>query len=122
MALLITSGQLKSWRLCRLKDEGRAHPSQISLSKWNNVRMALDIARECRDLLGGAGITLEYSAIRHALNLESVITYEGTETVHQLVIGRQLTGHNAFYTARSRPGSGCPHTGGRAVHSRKILH
>ena len=96
MARRITSAQLMSWRLGRLKDEGRAHPSQISLAKWNNVRMALDIARECRDLLGGAGITLEYSAIRHALNLESVITYEGTETVHQLVIGRQLTGHNAF--------------------------
>ncbi|HLR88007.1 MAG TPA: acyl-CoA dehydrogenase family protein [Wenzhouxiangella sp.] len=96
MARRITSAQLMSWRLGRLKDEGRAHPSQISLAKWNNVRMALDIARECRDLLGGAGITLEYSAIRHALNLESVINYEGTETVHQLVIGRQLTGHNAF--------------------------
>ncbi len=58
--------------------------------------MAIDIARECRDLLGGAGITTEQVAIRHALNLESVITYEGTETVHQLVIGRELTGINAF--------------------------
>ena len=96
MARRITGAQLMSWRLGRLKDEDRLHPSQVSLAKWNNVRMALDIARECRDLLGGSGITLEYSAIRHALNLESVITYEGTETVHQLVIGRQLTGHNAF--------------------------
>lgn len=96
MARRITSAQLMSWRLGRLKEEGRLHPSQVSLAKWNNVRMALDIARECRDLLGGSGITLEYSAIRHALNLESVITYEGTETVHQLVIGRELTGHNAF--------------------------
>ncbi|NBB93100.1 MAG: acyl-CoA dehydrogenase [Gammaproteobacteria bacterium] len=96
MARRITSAKLLSWRLGRLKDEDRLHPSQVSLAKWNNVRMALDIARECRDLLGGSGITLEYSAIRHALNLESVITYEGTETVHQLVIGRELTGHNAF--------------------------
>ncbi len=92
----ITLAQLMSLRLGRLKDAGKVHPTQISLAKWNNVRMALDIARDCRDLLGGAGITLEYVAIRHALNLESVITYEGTETVHQLVVGRELTGHNAF--------------------------
>src|SRR5699024_12452526 len=92
----IQSAERMSWRPGRLKDEGRADPSQISLAKWNNVRMALDIARECRDLLGGAGITLEYSAIRHALNVESVITCEGTETVHQLVISRQLTGQNAL--------------------------
>jgi glutaryl-CoA dehydrogenase len=96
MARRITSAQLLSWRLGRLKEAGKLHPSQVSLAKWNNVRMAIDIARECRDLLGGSGITLEYCAIRHALNLESVITYEGTETVHQLVIGRELTGHNAF--------------------------
>ncbi|MCI1709546.1 MAG: hypothetical protein LKM39_03615 [Chiayiivirga sp.] len=78
--------------------EGRRHhaAAQVSLAKWNNCRMAIDIARECRDLLGGAGITTEHSPIRHALNLESVITYEGTETVHQLVIGRELTGINAF--------------------------
>jgi glutaryl-CoA dehydrogenase len=67
-----------------------------SIAKWNNVRMALDIARDCRDILGGSGITTEYKAIRHMLNLESVITYEGTETVHQLVVGRELTGINAF--------------------------
>ncbi len=96
MALRITQAQLMSLRLGRLKDEGRVHPTQISMAKWNNVRMALDIARDCRDLLGGSGITLEYVAIRHALNLESVITYEGTETVHQLVVGRELTGLNAF--------------------------
>ncbi|NBD96404.1 MAG: acyl-CoA dehydrogenase [Gammaproteobacteria bacterium] len=96
MARRITAAKMLSWQLGRLKDEGKLHPSQVSLAKWNNVRMALDIARECRDLLGGSGITLEYSAIRHALNLESVITYEGTETVHQLIIGRELTGHNAF--------------------------
>ena len=92
----ITLAQLMSLRLGRLKDAGKVHPTQISMAKWNNVRMALDIARDCRDLLGGSGITLEYVAIRHALNLESVITYEGTETVHQLVVGRELTGHNAF--------------------------
>ena len=92
----ITLAQLLSLRLGRLKDAGKVHPTQISLAKWNNVRMAIDIARDCRDLLGGSGITLEYVAIRHALNLESVITYEGTETVHQLVVGRELTGLNAF--------------------------
>jgi len=96
MARRITQAQLMSLRLGRLKDAGRMHPTQVSLAKWNNVRMALDIARECRDLLGGAGITLEYVPIRHMLNLESVITYEGTETVHQLVVGRELTGINAF--------------------------
>ncbi|MFW6341079.1 MAG: acyl-CoA dehydrogenase family protein [Wenzhouxiangella sp.] len=96
MARQITQAQLLSLRLGRLKDAGRVHPTQISLAKWNNVRMALDIARDCRDLLGGSGITLEYVAIRHMLNLESVITYEGTETVHQLVVGRELTGLNAF--------------------------
>ncbi len=96
MSRRITQAQLMSLRLGRLKDEGRVHPTQISMAKWNNVRMALDIARDCRDLLGGSGITLEYVAIRHMLNLESVITYEGTETVHQLVVGRELTGVNAF--------------------------
>ena len=96
MSRRISGAQLMSLRLGRLKDEGRVHPTQISMAKWNNVRMALDIARDCRDLLGGSGITLEYVAIRHMLNLESVITYEGTETVHQLVVGRELTGLNAF--------------------------
>ncbi len=96
MARRITGAQLISLRLGRLKDAGEMHPTQVSLAKWNNVRMALDIARECRDLLGGSGITLEYVPIRHMLNLESVITYEGTETIHQLVVGRELTGHNAF--------------------------
>ena len=96
MSRRISLAQLMSLRLGRLKDEGRVHPTQISMAKWNNVRMALDIARDCRDLLGGSGITLEYVAIRHMLNLESVITYEGTETVHQLVVGRELTGVNAF--------------------------
>ena len=96
MARRITMAQLLSLQLGRLKDAGTMQPAQVSLAKWNNCRMAIDIARECRDLLGGAGITTEHAAIRHMLNLESVITYEGTETVHQLVIGRELTGINAF--------------------------
>jgi len=96
MARRITLAQLLVLQLGRLKDAGTMAPQQVSLAKWNNCRMAIDIARECRDLLGGAGITTEHAAIRHALNLESVITYEGTETVHQLVIGRELTGINAF--------------------------
>ncbi|MDX1549846.1 acyl-CoA dehydrogenase family protein [Novilysobacter spongiicola] len=96
MARKITSAQLLSLQLGRLKDAGKMAPTQVSLAKWNNCRMAIDIARDCRDLLGGAGITTEHAAIRHALNLESVITYEGTETVHQLVVGRELTGINAF--------------------------
>jgi glutaryl-CoA dehydrogenase len=96
MARRITMAQLLSLQLGRLKDLGKMQPTQVSLAKWNNCRMAIDIARETRDILGGAGITTEHSAIRHALNLESVITYEGTETVHQLVVGREVTGINAF--------------------------
>ena len=96
MARRITLAQLLAVQLGRLKDAGNMQPAQVSLAKWNNCRMAIDIARECRDLLGAAGITTEHSAIRHALNLESVITYEGTETIHQLVIGRELTGISAF--------------------------
>lgn len=96
MARRITTAQLLSLQLGRLKDQGRMAPTQVSLAKWNNCRMALDIARDARDLLGGAGISAEYVPIRHALNLESVITYEGTETIHQLTLGRELTGINAF--------------------------
>lgn len=96
MARRITTAQLLSLHLGRLKDKGEMKPSQVSLAKWNNVRMALDIARDARDMLGGSGISAEYGPIRHMLNLESVITYEGTETVHQLVIGKELTGYNAF--------------------------
>ncbi|MCG8436268.1 MAG: acyl-CoA dehydrogenase family protein [Gammaproteobacteria bacterium] len=96
MVRRITQAQLLSLQLGRLKDAGKMHPSQVSLAKWNNVRMALDIARDARDLLGGAGITLEHCPIRHMLNLESVITYEGTETVHELVIGKEITGASAF--------------------------
>jgi glutaryl-CoA dehydrogenase len=96
MARRITLAQLLSLQLGRLKDAGKMQPTQVSLAKWNNCRMAIDIARECRDILGAAGITTEHSPIRHALNLESVITYEGTETVHQLVVGREVTGISAF--------------------------
>ncbi len=96
MARRITMAQLLSLQLGRLKDAGTMQPTQVSLAKWNNCRMAIDIAREARDILGGAGITTEHSPIRHGLNLESVITYEGTETVHQLVVGREVTGINAF--------------------------
>jgi glutaryl-CoA dehydrogenase len=96
MVRRIATGQLLALQLGRLKDAGRLHHAQVSLAKWNNCRLALDIARDARDILGGAGITLDHHALRHALNLESVITYEGTETVHELVIGRELTGVAAF--------------------------
>ena len=92
----ITNARLLSHRLGQLKDEGKMNPTQVSLAKWNNVRMALDVARDCRDMLGGSGISAEYVPIRHMLNLESVITYEGTETIHQLAVGRALTGKSAF--------------------------
>ena len=82
--------------LGRLKDAGTVRPEQISLGKLNNVRESLAIARECRTLLGANGITLDYSVLRHANNLESVLTYEGTSEVHQLVIGQALTGESAF--------------------------
>ena len=96
MARQITTAQLLSLRLGRIKDKGELSPTQVSLAKWNNCRAALDIARDARDILGGAGISAEYVPIRHMLNLESVITYEGTETIHQLVVGKELTGVNAF--------------------------
>ena len=96
MARRITTSQLLSLRLGRIKDRGEMTPSQVSLAKWNNCRAAIDIARDARDILGGAGISAEYVPVRHMLNLESVITYEGTETVHQLVVGKELTGVNAF--------------------------
>ncbi|MGH8137679.1 MAG: acyl-CoA dehydrogenase family protein [Steroidobacteraceae bacterium] len=96
MGRQITTAQLLALQLGRLKDQGRMSPSQVSLAKWNNCRMALDVARDARDMLGGAGISAEYVPVRHMLNLESVITYEGTETIHQLTLGRELTGLNAF--------------------------
>jgi glutaryl-CoA dehydrogenase len=96
MCRRITTARLLALRLGRIKDGGALHPAQVSLAKWNNVRMALDVARVARDVLGAAGISVEFQAIRHMLNLESVITYEGTETIHELVIGRELTGTPAF--------------------------
>jgi glutaryl-CoA dehydrogenase len=96
MARGITTAQVLALQLGRLKDSGALQPAHVSMAKWNNCRMALNVARDCRDLLGGAGISAEFVPIRHMLNLESVITYEGTETIHQLTIGRALTGLNAF--------------------------
>jgi glutaryl-CoA dehydrogenase len=96
MARRITAAQLLSLQLGRLKDAGKLAPVQVSLAKWNNARMALDIARDSRDLLGAAGISAEFSPVRHMLNLESVVTYEGTQTIHQLAVGRALTGISAF--------------------------
>lgn len=96
MSLELGKGMLLALHLGRLKDAGRLHPDQVSLGKLNNVREAIAIARECRTILGAAGITLEYPIMRHANNLESVLTYEGTSEVHQLVIGRALTGEAAF--------------------------
>jgi glutaryl-CoA dehydrogenase len=96
MARRITTAQLLALQLGRLKEQGRFSPTQVSLAKWNNCRMALDVARDCRDMLGGAGISAEYVPMRHMLNLESVITYEGTQTIHQLAVGRELTGIAAF--------------------------
>src|SRR4051794_12885489 len=96
MALELGKGMLLALHLARLKEAGSLRNEQVSLGKLNNTREALAIARECRPLLGAAGITLEYPALRHANNLESVLTYEGTSEVHQLVIGQALTGHSAF--------------------------
>ena len=92
----LAGAQLSARRLTDLKLAGRARPEHVSLTKWNNVRTALDIARSCRDILGAAGITTELATMRHMLNLESVVTYEGTESIHTLVVGRALTGHSAF--------------------------
>ena len=92
----ITKAQLLTWRLGVLKNEGRANPSQISMAKRNNVNMALQIAREARQIHGGMGITGEYPIMRHMMNLESVITYEGTHDIHLLITGMDVTGFNAF--------------------------
>ena len=92
----ITKAQLLCWRLGRLKDAGEMRPEQVSLAKMNNVSEALRIARIARDILGANGITDEYPVIRHMLNLETVNTYEGTEDVHRLTLGRDITGLSAF--------------------------
>jgi glutaryl-CoA dehydrogenase len=96
MAVDLNTAALLALHLGRLKDAGGVKPHQISVGKLNNVRRALAIARECRTILGGSGITLEYSPLRHANNLESVLTYEGTSEIHTLVIGQALTGHAAY--------------------------
>lgn len=96
MTLELGKGFLLALHLGRMKDNGGLSPDQISLGKLNNVREAIAIARECRTVLGGSGITLEYSPLRHANNLESVLTYEGTSEMHMLSIGKALTGHAAF--------------------------
>ncbi len=96
MSRRIATSQLLALQLGRMKDNGTLHHSQVSMGKWNNVRAAIDIARDARDMLGASGISIEFNSIRHMLNLESVITYEGTETIHELVVVRQLTGYNAF--------------------------
>ncbi|HNN48501.1 MAG TPA: acyl-CoA dehydrogenase family protein, partial [Marmoricola sp.] len=96
MTLELGKGMLLALQLGRLKDNHELAPQQISLGKLNNVREAIAIARECRTVLGAAGITLEFPVLRHANNLESVLTYEGTSEVHQLVIGQALTGQAAF--------------------------
>jgi glutaryl-CoA dehydrogenase len=96
MVLEIQKGTLLALHLGRLKDAGRLRPEQISLGKLNNVREALAIAREARTILGGNGITLDFSPLRHAANLESVRTYEGTDEVHTLILGQHITGLPAF--------------------------
>jgi glutaryl-CoA dehydrogenase len=92
----ITKAQLLCLRLGQLKDEGKARPQQISLAKRNNVQMALDTARMARDILGAAGIVDEHPIIRHMMNLETVNTYEGTHDIHTLIVGRDITGLDAF--------------------------
>ena len=96
MAVSLHQAQLTALRLGELKDAGRITPTQVSFGKFANVRAALEICREARSILGGSGITTEYPVLRHALNLETVYTYEGTHEVHTLVLGQALTGLDAF--------------------------
>lgn len=96
MATDITCGNLLALRVGRLKDEGRFTSAQVSMAKRNNCALALDVARTCRDMLGANGVTLEYQTGRHMLNLESVITYEGTHDIHTLAIGHEITGISAY--------------------------
>jgi glutaryl-CoA dehydrogenase len=96
MTLELGKGMLLALRIAQLKDAGTLDHRQISLGKLNSTREAIAIARECRSILGAAGITLDYPVLRHASNLESVLTYEGTSEVHQLIIGQTVTGQAAF--------------------------
>ena len=100
MLIEITKGQLLSYRLGRLMDEGKARPPQISMAKKNNVAMARGCAMTARELLGANGISLDYSPIRHMANLESVYTYEGTDDMHTLILGHDITGFSAFESKR----------------------
>jgi glutaryl-CoA dehydrogenase len=92
----ITKAQLLVWRLGTLKNDGKATPAQISMAKRNSCEIAADVARNARQILGGMGITGEYSVMRHLMNLETVITYEGTHDIHLLITGQDITGLNAF--------------------------
>src|SRR4030095_6929348 len=92
----ITKAQLMNWRLGVLMNEERADPAQVSMAKRNGCEIAQDIAREARQILGGMGITGEYSVMRHIMNMESVVTYEGTHDIHLLITGMDITGFNAF--------------------------
>jgi glutaryl-CoA dehydrogenase len=96
MHVAVNNGLLLATRIGRMKDEGLLTPEHISYGKFNNVRMATDVARRARALLGANGITLEYPVMRHLVNLESVLTYEGTHQIHTLILGKALTGHAAF--------------------------
>ena len=95
----ITKAQLLNLQLGRLKDKSKATPEQVSLAKRNACEMALDTARAARDMLGANGVTSEYQSMRHMCNLESVKTYEGTHDIHTLILGRAITGLDAFGTA-----------------------
>ncbi|WP_114748858.1 acyl-CoA dehydrogenase family protein [Pleomorphovibrio marinus] len=92
----ITKAQVLAWRLGQLMDKGKASTTQISMAKRNNVAMALEVARECRQILGGMGITGDFSIMRHMMNLESVLTYEGTHDIHLLILGQHITGIPSF--------------------------
>jgi glutaryl-CoA dehydrogenase len=96
MLIEITKGQLLAYQLGRLMDAGKAKPTQISMAKKNNVGVARMCARTARELLGANGVSLEYSPIRHMANIESVYTYEGTDDIHTLIIGQDITGISAF--------------------------
>ena len=96
MTLEINRATLTALHIGRMKDNGTLRPQHVSLGKMGNVRGAIEIARSARTILGGNGITLEYPVIRHANNLESVLTYEGTHEVHTLVVGQAITGESAF--------------------------
>jgi len=96
MATEITKAQLLCMQLSRLMDQGKSHYAQVSMAKRNNVKMAQAVAMESRQILGGMGISTEYPIMRHIINLETLITYQGTNEIHELIIGRELTGFDAF--------------------------